>query len=215
MLNNGNYRWAVKAVYTGEAISPPSFSNVLFHDVQTGRVAGMVKDKNNTAIAGATITNGTFRTSTNTMGAYVLNLPVGTHTVTASARGYLSQSVEGVVVNHDQHVILQFVLAKDTATDDSSIPVTATALNPNYPNPFNPETTISYSVKEPGRVRLEVFNIKGQKVKTLVDEDRATGHYKLIFNAKDTRGRSLSSGVYLLRMSAPGYQKTSKMIFMK
>ena len=215
MLNNGNYRWAVKAVYTGEAISPPSFSNILFHDVQTGRVAGMVKDKNNAAIAGATITNGTFSTSTNTMGAYVLTLPVGTHTVTASARGYLSQSVEGVVVNHDQHVILQFVLAKDTATDDPFIPVTATALNPNYPNPFNPETTISYSVKEPGRVRLEVFNIKGQKVKTLVDEDRATGHYKLVFNAKDTRGRNLSSGVYLLRMSAPGYQKTSKMIFMK
>ncbi|MGB4308954.1 MAG: T9SS type A sorting domain-containing protein, partial [Candidatus Cloacimonadaceae bacterium] len=148
-------------------------------------------------------------------GAYVLTLPVGTHTISVSAPGYVSQSVENVVISHDQHVILQFVLAKDTHNNDPCIPVTATALHQNYPNPFNPETTISYSVKEPGRVRLEVYNIKGQRVKTLVDADHSTGHYRLIFNAKDTGGRSLGSGVYLLRMIAPGYRKTTRMVLMQ
>ena len=64
-------------------------------------------------------------------------------------------------------------------------------------------------------MKLEVYNVKGQLVKTLVNEDQATGHYKLVFNAKDGRGRSISSGVYLLKMTAPGYQKTSKMILMQ
>ena len=90
-----------------------------------------------------------------------------------------------------------------------------TALDGNHPNPFNPETTISYSVKEPGRVKMEVYNIRGQLVRTLVDEEQTTGHYKLIFDSRDDRGRSISSGVYLLRMLAPGYQKTRKLMLMK
>ena len=52
-------------------------------------------------------------------------------------------------------------------------------------------------------------------MRTLVDEEQATGHYKLLFNAKDDRGRSIASGVYMLRMEAPGYRKTSKMILMQ
>jgi len=119
-----------------------------------------------------------------------------------------------VLVEFGQTTTVNFVLDA-TSTDDPDIPVVATALNGNYPNPFNPETTISYSVKEAGRVRLEIYNIKGQLVRTLVDEDQTTGHYKQVFNSKDNRGRSISSGVYLILMTAPGYQKTSKMILMQ
>jgi flagellar hook assembly protein FlgD len=64
-------------------------------------------------------------------------------------------------------------------------------------------------------VRLDIYNIKGQLVRTLVDEDHAAGHYKKVYNARDNRGRPTASGVYLIRMSAPGYQKTSKMILMQ
>ena len=64
-------------------------------------------------------------------------------------------------------------------------------------------------------MKLEVYNIKGQLVRTLIDEDLATGHYKLVFDAKDNKGRGIASGVYMLKMSAPGYQKTSKMILMQ
>ena len=214
-LPNNPYRWAVKAVYTDEIASAPSLSNILIKDVQMGTLVGTVKSRDNTAIAGATVTNGIFSTNTNYAGAYALNLPVGMHTVTASAAGYLSQSVENVLINQDQHTILSFTLRKETANDDALLPVTATALNGNYPNPFNPETTISYSVLQPGRVRLEVYNIKGQRVRNLMDSDHAAGHFRKVFDAKDDSGRSLPSGVYLLRMSAPGYQKTGKMILMK
>ena len=134
--------------------------------------------------------------------------------MTASAAGYDSLTVNDVLVNLNLTTTLNFIL-KETSNEDDYLPVVATALNGNYPNPFNPETTISYSVKEPGKVRLEVYNIKGQLVKTLVDEEQTTGRYKLVFNAKDDRGRSIASGVYMLRMVAPGYLKTTKMILMQ
>jgi len=119
-----------------------------------------------------------------------------------------------VLVEHNLATTVNFTLDQ-TSSAENHLPVVATALNGNYPNPFNPETTISYCVKEPGPVKLEIYNIKGQLVHTLLDEELSTGHYKLIFNAKDGKGRAVASGVYLIRMTAPGYQKTSKMILMR
>ncbi len=213
-LANGDYRWAVKAIYTNNVTSVASFSNVLNKFTQTGMIVGMVKQKNNTPIVGATVTNGTETATTNSMGAYTLIVRVGYHSVTASAAGYDSLTVDDVLVNYNLATTVNFVL-KETSNADDHLPVVATALNGNYPNPFNPETTISYSVKEPGRVKMEVYNIRGQLVRTLVDEEQTTGHYKLIFDARDDRGRSIASGVYMLRMKAPGYKKTTKMILMQ
>ena len=213
-LPNGDYRWAVKAVYTNGVTSLASFSNVLNKYVQTGMIVGTVRRTNNTPIQGATVTNGTVSATTNSMGAYTLTVPIGYHSVTASAVGYDSLTVDDVVVNHNLATTVNFIL-KETSNEDDYLPVFATALNGNYPNPFNPETTISYSLKETGRVKLEVYNIKGQLVKTLVDEEQTTGHYKLVFNAKDNKGRAIASGVYMLKMVAPGYRKTIKMILMQ
>ena len=213
-LANGDYRWAVKAVYTNGVTSVASFSNILNKYLQTGMIVGTVRRTNNTPIVGASVTNGTVSATTNSMGAYTLTVPIGYHSVTASAVGYDSLTVDDVVVNHNLATTVNFVL-KETSNEDDYLPVLATALNGNYPNPFNPETTISYSLKEAGRVKLEVYNIKGQLVRSLVDEVQATGHYKLVFNAKDDRGRSIASGVYMLKMVAPGYQKSTKMILMQ
>ncbi len=213
-LANGDYRWAVKAVYSNDVLSVPTFSNVLNKFVETGMIIGTVRNKDSAPISGATVTTGEYSATTNASGAYSIQLPVGTYDVTASAEGYNPITIEGKTVYANSNTTVNFVL-KPVSNDENIQPVVATALNGNYPNPFNPETTISYSVKEAGRVKLEVYNVKGQLVKTLVNEDQATGHYKLVFNAKDDRGRSISSGVYLLRMVAPGYQKTSKMILMQ
>ncbi len=215
LLPSGHYRWAVKSIYTNGVTSVAGMSNVLQRDVPSGTIMGRVRNTENAPIAGATITNGAVRTTSNPAGIYALPVPVGTHTVTASAPGYKRQTIENVVVNLNLPTTVDFVLEEGTPTDDPQIPVAATALNGNYPNPFNPETTISYSVKEPGRVALEIYNIKGQLVRNLVDSDHVSGHYKQLFNARDNRGRRISSGVYLIRMSAPGYQKTSKMILMQ
>ena len=101
------------------------------------------------------------------------------------------------------------------ANDDPSAPVVATELRGNYPNPFNPETTISYSVKEAAPVTIEVYNVKGQLVKTLVNEAKAAGHYSIVWNGKDNNGRSAASGVYYYKMNAGKYSSTKKMIMMK
>ena len=215
-LENGDYRWAVKAVYTNDVISVPNFSNALNLYIPTGMVAGVVRRQNNSPIAGATVTAGSVSATTNASGAYMFTMPVGLYEVTASADGFESKTVEDVIVNHNLTTTLNFILQEEeSSNDEATTPVLATALNGNYPNPFNPETTISYSIKEPGKVKLQVFNIKGQLVKTLVDDKQATGHYKIVFNSTDNDGRSISSGMYLLKMSAPKYQKTSKMILMQ
>ena len=89
-LPNGNYRWAVKAVYTNDVLSAPSLSNVLNKFVQTGMIIGTVRNKDNIPIVGATVTTGEYSATTNIIGAYSIALPVGTYDVTASAEGYSS-----------------------------------------------------------------------------------------------------------------------------
>ena len=106
-----------------------------------------------------------------------------------------------------------------TGTDAGDVVVAATELNGNYPNPFNPVTTIGYSIKDPGNVTLEVYNLKGQLIKTLVNEVKETGNHTEIWNGTDDSNKSVSSGVYFYKMVSEGnigrYTSTKKMILMK
>jgi len=85
----------------------------------------------------------------------------------------------------------------------------------NYPNPFNPETTISYNVKNNEHVSIAIYNIKGQKIKTLVNEQQETGQHSVVWNGKDDDNRRVASGIYLYRMKSGTYSSTKKMILMK
>ena len=93
----------------------------------------------------------------------------------------------------------------------------AYALHENYPNPFNPETTIKYQLPEAGQVRLEVYNMLGQVVKTLVDNQfQNAGRYTLQWDATNNSGQPLSSGVYFYRVLAGGeFQSHKKMLLLK
>jgi hypothetical protein len=214
ILPNGSYRWAVKGVYTNNVLSVPSFSNTLVKIQETGMIAGVVRRVNTVPIQGATITAGNMTATSNSVGAYTLVLPIGTYDVTCSATGFQSQTITGVVVNPNQTTTLNFVMAV-VDNDDNVAPVTATALLGNYPNPFNPETTISYSVKDASPVRVEIFNAKGQKVRTLVDAIQASGWYKAVWDGRDDKGLPVSSGVYMYRMTAGSYHSSKKMILMQ
>ncbi len=88
-------------------------------------------------------------------------------------------------------------------------------LSGNYPNPFNPTTTISFSVKEDGPVKLEVFNLRGQKVKTLINDSRKAGNHKVLWEGTDNSNRSVASGFYMYKMSTKNYSSTKKMLLMK
>lgn len=79
------------------------------------------------------------------------------------------------------------------------IPV-KTALHNVYPNPFNPTAYVNYSLSKAANVRITVFNVRGQVVRTLLNDSRAAGNYRLEWNGKDDRGNSLGTGIYYVRM---------------
>lgn len=89
------------------------------------------------------------------------------------------------------------------------------AIGQNYPNPFNPSTTLSYTLPESARVRLDIYNLKGQLVNTLVDSQQDTGHHSSVWNGKDMNNSNVASGVYLYRLSSPHKSITRKMLLMK
>ena len=273
-----------------------------------GYISGTVTDfDTSTPIEGATITLGSFSTTTNDEGAYYLQLEVGTYTLTCELEGYESYTQENVEIFEDEttvvdiqiqnlynppqdltylvigssNVLLSYqppvggfgltsyniyrneaFLANTTNTfyTDIGVPpgtytyyVTAlyfetyesipsneviveivvnangiltpirTELIGNNPNPFKPSgagrspgTTINFSLKEADYVTLEIYNIKGEKVRDLINDKLEASFHTAVWDGKDNSGKELSSGVYFYKMKAGGrYTSTKKMILMK
>lgn len=88
-------------------------------------------------------------------------------------------------------------------------------LSQNYPNPFNPVTHIQFSLANKAKVKLEVFNVLGQRVKTLVDSDMAPGKHEVIWDGRNDAGARVGSGLYFYRLKAGDYVKSRKMILIK
>jgi hypothetical protein len=85
----------------------------------------------------------------------------------------------------------------------------------NYPNPFNPTTTISYQVPEARDVRLMIFNVLGQKVRTLVNGRMEPGYHSVVWDGRSEEGRAVASGIYIYRFEAGDYSKTLKLMLLK
>ncbi len=90
-----------------------------------------------------------------------------------------------------------------------------TRLNNVYPNPFNPETNIDFSIKSTGNVTLEVYNLKGQRVKTLIDNSVEAGEHSVIWHGDTDSGKSAATGVYFIKLRTNEYQKTKKVMMIK
>ncbi len=90
-----------------------------------------------------------------------------------------------------------------------------TELRGNYPNPFNPITTISFSLVEAGNVSINIYNMRGQLVKTLVNAELENAYHEVSWNGKDNNGKNTASGVYFYTMRTQNYNSTKKMILMK
>lgn len=105
--------------------------------------------------------------------------------------------------------------ATPTQVDEAAaLPVTF-ALQQNYPNPFNPETMIQYQLPVRVAVTLKVFNALGQEVRTLVQKVQAPGVYRITWDGQDSRGKTLSAGVYLFQLQAGDFNMTRKMALVK
>lgn len=80
----------------------------------------------------------------------------------------------------------------------------------NYPNPFNPTTTINFSIQSDSEIELNIFNIKGQKVKTLINNDCTNGNHTIMWNGEDEFGKPVSSGVYYYKLNINGKTEAVK-----
>jgi len=399
---DGTYKWAVKAVYTGDVLTAAALSNAITKQTQIGTIAGIVRKPDNTPIVGATVTAGTATATSNVTGAYSMQVPAGFYTVTCAAIGYVTGTQTGIVVLNGETTTVNFVLAVSNlvtdgfesydnfvidfapwvnvdvdqsttytitgvtflhsgeamayivfnpsattpplttaawtphggakfagcfagttppnndwlisqlfnnigteaevsfwaksvtanyglerfkvgvstggtapanftfisgatyiqapidwtqytfdipatyvgqnirvgiqcVSDDAFVfmvddfvmnlgtvsnvdpvtPVVATALKANFPNPFSAATTINYSVKGRQPVVVDIYNTKGQKVKTLVNETKAEGNHSITWDGKDDNNVRVSNGVYFYKMNAGKYTSSRKMIMLK
>ena len=89
------------------------------------------------------------------------------------------------------------------------------SLSQNYPNPFNPATVINFSLKKPGRVSLKIFNLRGELVRTLVDEGKMAGTHAALWDGTDQQGKKVAAGSYIYSFKTNEFEQSKKLIFMK
>jgi hypothetical protein len=98
--------------------------------------------------------------------------------------------------------------------NDKVVPETY-SLDQNYPNPFNASTQISFSLPEPAHVKLEIFNVSGQIITTLKDDELEAGTYNVFWNGKDKDGNEVAGGIYFYRLKTANFIETKKMLLLK
>ena len=109
---------------------------------------------------------------------------------------------------------------KVTSVNDLSNRISKYTLCQNYPNPFNPSTTINYSIPELSFVTLKVYDVLGNEIETLINEEKSAGEYKVEFSAKGGsasggNANDLSSGIYIYKLIAGSYVESKKMLLIK
>jgi len=182
-------------------------------EATSGSVAGltvMLSNNDGIGIAPAPVTsneNGAFTFPSVRLGTY--NLSVSRANVAPYTHGEVIEVIDEDITD------LLIVLPLSLADGDIAVSPMVTTLRTNYPNPFNPSTTIAFDVARTGHVSIDIYNIKGQRVRSLVSGDFKIGSHKVVWNGDDTAGRSVGSGVYFYRMTTDGYTNTRKMLLIK
>ncbi|MCC7430514.1 carboxypeptidase regulatory-like domain-containing protein [bacterium] len=136
---------------------------------------------------------------------YATKLGLGTENSNVSL-GFANLSVNSV----------DFVLMAVTdAKDEQNETVSGYSLKNNYPNPFNPTTTIEFAVPEFSSVKITVYNALGQLVKTLANQNFVQGTHNVVWNGTNENGKQVSSGIYFYRFETANYSQTKRMLFLK
>ena len=151
----------------------------------------------------------------------------------SNADGEIVGQWHSIPLNRNQRQVLELTLdggmkvvrvaplaASKPVVTDETVAVSETVpevsgLAPNFPNPFNSATLITYHLSSPGPVQLVIYNVLGQPVRTLVDASQAAGSYQIRWDALDQRGVSLSTGIYIARLSYPGGVQTRRLLYLK
>jgi len=191
-----------------------------------GLVSGLVTQADATPVAGAFISifrpapgpgmRPHFEGRSDSLGQFNFpRIPTGTWTIAAHTRS-LGSATAQITVTENETTTVTLVLAADSsrnrfddATSAPEVPVTYFTAN-NYPNPFNPVTTIGYSIPNASQVKLAIFDITGRTVAELVNGYQPAGNYRAEFD-----GRSLPSGLYFYRLTAGSLTHTGRMMLLK
>ena len=128
----------------------------------------------------------------------------------------LSLSEEVEYIPSDSLISFDVIVSSELADTDDEMIIPASYALGNYPNPFNPATTIRFDLPQEGKVKLAIYNIRGQKVKQLVHDLVAAGSHQIKWNGKDEGNKQVASGVYFYRLEVAGKKTlTNKMLMLK
>ncbi len=140
----------------------------------------------------------------------VYSFEYGTESINLLEQGSLELPYSSEVISF----ILKAEKSPVSAEYEKVIP-TEYSLHQNFPNPFNPTTTIRYGLPEASQVTLYIYDIKGRKVRSIIGEHQTAGSYEYLWNGFDDSGQPVSTGLYLTRLQAGSYSKTIKMLYLK
>ena len=168
--------------------------------------------------SGTTVMQSTYGATAPSNGAEISKI-TGTARVMLSGYSfiYIRDDEADGVMDRAEHLsdMLSFLVSSPpniVGTD----PVPANRLEQNYPNPFNPMTTIAFSLKETGQVRIDIYNVAGERVRTLLHERRPAGaHSDVRWDGTNDVNQPVASGVYWYRLVAGSYAETRKMVLLK
>jgi len=154
------------------------------------------------------------------LGYFEFQLPSGTYDIYAERVFYEDNIVYSVTVEDEQTTEIAFNMTSTlppVSINEEIIPNSSFQISnlTNYPNPFNPSTTISFSVQNNSNIELSIFNIKGQKVKTLLNEELQKGKHTTIWSGLDSNNKPVSSGVYLYKIKVGNQESVRRMLLLK
>lgn len=107
------------------------------------------------------------------------------------------------------------IIVKILSTEEADVATFVTGLEGNYPNPFNPDTVIKFSLNDDSLVRIEVFNVRGQRIITLLNEFVESGNHQIVWSGLNEYGKPVGSGLYFYRMKAGEFSQIKKMMLIK
>ncbi|MCX6170273.1 MAG: T9SS type A sorting domain-containing protein [Ignavibacteriales bacterium] len=219
-VHNNNFYLSpeIVAVYSDTVIAKPSYNAQMNSAIGLSGTGGntisegvsftLAPIASNTAVlaslywADPALDNGTTATGLRTTGTFNFAYPTTALSYTAGTS------------NQPLGALTWFGIAVGVKDNITTIP-TGYELSANYPNPFNPSTTIHFALPERAQVKLVVFNSLGQIVASLVNETKESGSYSVVWNGKSEHGFIVPSGIYFYRIDAGNFSSTHKMVLLK
>jgi len=155
-------------------------------------------------------------TFSDSLGNFQYKLPAGIYDVYAERVFYEDVIEYQVEVIDGQFTNLFIPMTETVNIEENTIILFSNDFNlTNYPNPFNPSTTLTFSIQNDMNVELSIFNIKGQKVTTLINEQMQKGKHTAIWSGLDSNNKPVSSGIYLYKVKADNKESVKRMLLLK